>query len=724
MYSLCFLPIVHITVVGVLFAGLGLFFLAPFISGAVLVRRAHGDRRREALHEVPFVLGLVSMTALLCAHTVHVMATRAFVARAVEQDGAERRETLRWLRWGGDEETVLDIVLWREAPLFPLAFYELVADELFDFDETSIDPVAAASVYHAMTGREHRDSRGLDGEGIRRWAWRRPEVAVGPRLRDLAWTRSTLDAAVDVPSATAYLEWTFEVEAQHDEHAWNTAGWEGQFQVRLPPGGVVSRATLWVDGVPREATFTDRMRARRIYDNIVKKRKDPLLVSHIDGRDHLVEVFPVQLGQPARRLRIGVTAPLDLTVGGEARLALPTIVAHNCAADVEAHTLRVRCSGGDPQLGPAFAPARGTEASPVFEGELREPDARARVLRVSGEPLTCVWTSGPGATPAADVVVQTVEAEQRVAQRALVVVLDGGARMRGARDAVDALLATWPVDLAFALVVAGDDVHELAPLGPASPERLLGARDALARVRFVGGVDASPALARAVSLAREAGPDARVLWVHGNLPLIDPRYEPLIDRFTADDWSRVTTVDALGEENALAERSRQGGDSAADSVPRLLDHVGAKALERDLVAWVADASSAPTERSVVRRLVLATDPLTQGARAAHPEPASDHVRRLAVAEAVEATVDRRNDLPKQRAAALAVEAQLVTALTSALVLETDGMVRDAGLQLPSADVPVLPEPELVGLALIGLAALGGRAWVAARAARRARADAA
>jgi hypothetical protein len=63
--------------------------------------------------------------------------------------------------------------------------------------------------------------------------------------------------------------------------------------VQLPPGGVVSRLTLWVNGEEREAAFAGRSQTRQAYQQVVSRRRDPVLVTTA-GRDRvLVQCFPV-----------------------------------------------------------------------------------------------------------------------------------------------------------------------------------------------------------------------------------------------------------------------------------------------------------------------------------------------------------------------------------------------------------------------------------------------
>jgi hypothetical protein len=81
----------------------------------------------------------------------------------------------------------------------------------------------------------------------------------------------------------AYLEWT--LEFRNDSQRLQ----EARAQIALPTGGFVSRVTLWVDGEEREAAFAARADVRKAYERVVKKQRDPLLVT-TNGPDRLILV--------------------------------------------------------------------------------------------------------------------------------------------------------------------------------------------------------------------------------------------------------------------------------------------------------------------------------------------------------------------------------------------------------------------------------------------------
>src|SRR5262249_980861 len=85
---------------------------------------------------------------------------------------------------------------------------------------------------------------------------------VGGRLRGLSLVSSRIDGSVAGDDAVAYLEWTLEFR--------NSAAVdrEARLELALPPGGVVSRATLWINGEEREAAYGARNEVRAAYQRV------------------------------------------------------------------------------------------------------------------------------------------------------------------------------------------------------------------------------------------------------------------------------------------------------------------------------------------------------------------------------------------------------------------------------------------------------------------------
>jgi Ca-activated chloride channel family protein len=81
----------------------------------------------------------------------------------------------------------------------------------------------------------------------------------------------------------------------------NAARLEGTFVFPVPKGAHINKFTMEIDGKPVEAELLPADKARRIYEDIIRKLKDPALLEYA-GRDVFkVRIFPIE---PNSRKRI------------------------------------------------------------------------------------------------------------------------------------------------------------------------------------------------------------------------------------------------------------------------------------------------------------------------------------------------------------------------------------------------------------------------------------
>jgi hypothetical protein len=123
---------------------------------------------------------------------------------------------------------------------------------------------------------------------------------------------------------------------------------EARLQLALPPGGVVSRATLWVNGEEREAAYGGRGEVRAAYQQVaVQQRRDPLLVTTKGADRVLAQAFPVPRNGGTIKFKIGISAPLAITQTGKARLTLPAVIDRNFSISADAgHSIWIESRQG------------------------------------------------------------------------------------------------------------------------------------------------------------------------------------------------------------------------------------------------------------------------------------------------------------------------------------------------------------------------------------------
>ncbi len=139
--------------------------------------------------------------------------------------------------------------------------------------------------------------------------------------------RSTITGVVDNNSMTAALYWT--IALKND----NNTDKEASILVDLPKNAAVSRATLWINGVPQEAAFASDQQVKAAYDWIVVRHRDPLLVTQVAPNRIKILAAPVLANGGTMQIRLGLTVPFENELDGRKSLSLPHIVESNLKFD-------------------------------------------------------------------------------------------------------------------------------------------------------------------------------------------------------------------------------------------------------------------------------------------------------------------------------------------------------------------------------------------------------
>jgi Ca-activated chloride channel homolog len=94
----------------------------------------------------------------------------------------------------------------------------------------------------------------------------------------------------------------------------NAARLEGYYLFPLPAGAVISNFGMWIDGRETRAELLDAVKARNIYEDIVRRLRDPALLEY-DGRGVFkMRVFPIE-PHSKKRIKISYHEVLEKSNG-------------------------------------------------------------------------------------------------------------------------------------------------------------------------------------------------------------------------------------------------------------------------------------------------------------------------------------------------------------------------------------------------------------------------
>ncbi len=115
-----------------------------------------------------------------------------------------------------------------------------------------------------------------------------------------------VDVTIDNQVATTRIDQVFVNEGE--------AVAEGTYIFPVPQGATVSEFTMWVDGQPIQPELLEADEARRIYDDIVRRMRDPALLEYVGTNAIRANVFPIAPGEE-RRIEIEYQEVLDVENG-------------------------------------------------------------------------------------------------------------------------------------------------------------------------------------------------------------------------------------------------------------------------------------------------------------------------------------------------------------------------------------------------------------------------
>ncbi|MEO8840512.1 MAG: VIT domain-containing protein [Kofleriaceae bacterium] len=162
-----------------------------------------------------------------------------------------------------------------------------------------------------------------------------------------------LDITVEDQVARVALDQTFHNDAPQDL--------EGMYRFAIPPDAALQRLAMYVDGKLTESAVVERMRARRIYEELVYRRVDPALLEWAGVGRLSLRVYPLK-AQEDKRLMLAytqslpklyddytITVPLpdvDQTVG-QMDIAVRLKGCANCEVQSTSHTVTTERKGDD-----------------------------------------------------------------------------------------------------------------------------------------------------------------------------------------------------------------------------------------------------------------------------------------------------------------------------------------------------------------------------------------
>jgi Ca-activated chloride channel family protein len=318
-----------------------------------------------------------------------------------------------------------------------------------------------------------------------------------------------------------------------NEREWEV---EGTYVFPLPEGAAVSEFTMWVDGTPVEGEILPADEARAIYEDIVRRRRDPALLEYVGRSAVRARIFPIPPGG-SRRIELEYSQVLPVE-NGLVRYAYPLGTEKFSARPLEECSIHVEIRSRD-AMRAVYSPTHQDRVYIERDGDYQAIVGYEEMHILPEEDFELIYTVAQEDVglnlltyrePPEDgffllLVAPSIEAgEEQVIPRDVVLILDTSGSMEGekieqAKDALTYVLEHLNEEDRFNVIAFSTGLRQYAHrLRPASEARE--AAGWVERLEAVGGTDINRALLEALAQANGSAASEVTLTTDSERPTV------------------------------------------------------------------------------------------------------------------------------------------------------------------------------------------------------------
>ncbi|OGV56528.1 MAG: hypothetical protein A2X49_06525 [Lentisphaerae bacterium GWF2_52_8] len=330
----------------------------------------------------------------------------------------------------------------------------------------------------------------------------------------------------------------------------NKSRLEGTYLFPLPEGAHIDKFAMDIDGKMMEAELLAADKAKALYEEIVRKQRDPALLEYAGRGAFKVRIFPIEPNS-RKRIKIAYTQLLK-SDGGLTEYVYPLNTEKFSSVPVKDVSVRLSIDGKEP-LKNVYCPSHKTDLR--REGEFKavlgyedrnvRPDTDFKVIfsrrnnplginlltsRRSGEDGYFMLLASPG----------FVSPKGTEARKDICFVLDSSGSMAGdkleqAKKSLRFCLANLNPGDRFEIIRFSTEAEALFKgLQTADKEHIAAANSFVDQIKPIGGTAIGEALAMALANKKDAVSDERpyvVIFLTDGLPTIgETREDPIIEQ--------------------------------------------------------------------------------------------------------------------------------------------------------------------------------------------------
>lgn len=367
------------------------------------------------------------------------------------------------------------------------------------------------NLYFTLTGQPFTDENNK-GETSSEVNQMTINPAVGYRVNGLALAKSQMTGNVDPSTLSSSLDWTLTM------HNSTNSLQEARAEIIVPKHAAVSRATLWIDGHPREAAFASTAKAEAAYDAVVRQQKDPLLLT-MPTQDHLlVQCFPIPANGGEMKIRIGFKIPLETVDGKECSMELPKMGATNFAL-LKRHRLNLVSQDGLTEETKGISCQR-SEDNYSLSGFIKTNQGEKALthLQFERKRATNEFATKVPSSKTSQYIIQKLTPVVTAKIKNIFVVVDSSSSLRDNAEEIKKAIAEFPARLKPLVYLVEKQDGATGKTAAPTAKPLMEAVNIINANWFAGGQDNLSTLQEALEAAAEKS-DSAVVWIHGPQPI-------------------------------------------------------------------------------------------------------------------------------------------------------------------------------------------------------------
>lgn len=314
-FALYLIPLMPISFMGIIALGLGFYGLVPALVTLIHLLTVVRNLTQNKVNYISFGAGLLIVLIGQIAFTAGLNIESRKIAQSITMKSFDEKEDLpsyisvsQSLKPNFFNEILLkkDIVYTPLHDIFAFGGFDSFGNQQYNERKIHNPFISIAYLFCEDLNLDNDDKINILKSNFNKRLETEEQLWSG---EDLFTKNIKEDVKVYPDARLAYTEITMKIACEQESSRNNK---EAIYSFQLPEGSVATSLSLWVNGIERKGVLTTKEKAKAAYNQIVGvEYRDPSLMQWKEGNKVVVRVFPVNKTNP-REFKCGFTTPLKV----------------------------------------------------------------------------------------------------------------------------------------------------------------------------------------------------------------------------------------------------------------------------------------------------------------------------------------------------------------------------------------------------------------------------